>query len=140
MLDRIGEPSKAAAWLAAELDGGRRIMGMGHRIYRTRDPRVAVLDRAVRRSGLSLQRMALARAVEEEGEKLLRQRHPDRPMSANVELFTAVLLEAIGLPRELFSPTFAVARVAGWLAHIREQRETGRIIRPQSNYIGPAAT
>jgi citrate synthase len=68
---------------------------------------------------------------------VLRARHPDRPLHANVEFYTAVLLDAVGLPRTLFTPTFAAARAAGWMAHVREQRRTGRIIRPASRYVGP---
>jgi citrate synthase len=140
MLDAIGSPELALAWLEGELAAGRRIMGMGHRIYRVRDPRAAVLERAVEnleRSGVRGERLALARAVEQAAEGVLRARRPDRPLHANVEFYTAVLLDAIGLPRTLFTPTFAVARTAGWLAHIREQRRTGRIIRPASRYVGP---
>jgi citrate synthase len=81
--------------------------------------------------------LALARAVEQSAERLLAARHPGRALRANVEFYTAVLLDAIGLPQELFSPTFAVARMAGWLAHIDEQRLSSRIIRPASRYVGP---
>jgi citrate synthase len=140
MLDAIGEPGDAAAWIAAELAAGRRIMGMGHRVYRVRDPRAAVLERAVERlraTGLRSDRLDLARAVERVAVASLGERRPERRMAANVEFYTAVLLDAIGLPQELFSPTFAVARVAGWLAHIAEQRESSRIIRPSSRYVGP---
>ncbi len=140
MLDGVGAPDHAAAWLEGELQAGRRIMGMGHRIYRVRDPRAAVLERAVEkleRAGAASDRLALARAVERAAEGVLRARHPDRPLHANVEFYTAVLLDAVGLPRTLFTPTFAAARTAGWLAHIREQRATGRIIRPGSRYVGP---
>jgi citrate synthase len=140
MLDAIGEPSQAASWLEAELATGRRIMGMGHRIYRVRDPRAAVLERAtlaLEAAGISTGRLALARAVERAAEGVLRTRHPTRPLHANVEFFTAVLLDTIGLPRALFTPTFAVGRVAGWCAHIAEQRAVGRLIRPGSRYVGP---
>jgi citrate synthase len=82
-------------------------------------------------------RLALARSVEKTAEKLLAQRHPERPLKANVEFYTAVLLDAIGIPQELFTPTFAIGRVAGWCAHMAEQRATGRLIRPASVYIGP---
>jgi citrate synthase len=138
MLDQIGEPGRAEAWLAAQLQAGKRIMGMGHRVYRTRDPRAEVLEQALRRAGLSTPRLALARAVETAAEGVLRSRHPDRPLRANVEFYTAVLLDAVGLPRQLFTPTFAVSRVAGWLAHAAEQRASGRLIRPASMYVGPA--
>ena len=140
MLDAIGEPGNAARWIARELEAGRRIMGMGHRVYRVRDPRAAVLERAVERlreTGLCSDRLELARAIERVAVASLGERRPERRMAANVEFYTAVLLDAIGLPQELFSPTFAVARVAGWLAHIAEQRQSSRIIRPSSRYVGP---
>ena len=134
MLDAIGAPERAEPWLLAELAAGRRIMGMGHRIYRVRDPRAAVLETAVR--PLASRRLELARAVEAAASKILRERKPDRPMAANVEFYTAVLLDAVGLPREQFAPTFAVSRIAGWSAHVIEQRRTGRLIRPASRYVG----
>jgi citrate synthase len=135
MLDAIGEPGKAEAWLLAELAAGRRIMGMGHRIYRVRDPRAAVLETAVKH--LASDRLTLARAVETAAAKILRERKPDRPLAANVEFYTAVLLDAVGLPRTQFAPTFGVGRVAGWSAHVIEQRRVGKLIRPGSRYIGP---
>jgi citrate synthase len=140
MLDAIGAPENADAWIRAELDAGRRIMGMGHRIYRVRDPRAAVLEREMQkleRAGIASDRLALARATERAAEHILAERHPDRPLRANVEFYTAVLLEAAGIPRPAFSPTFAVSRVAGWCAHVSEQRKTGRLIRPASRYVGP---
>ncbi len=142
MLDAIAAPAQATAWIEGELAAGRRIMGMGHRIYRVRDPRAAVLERALTRlesAGVSTGRLALARAVEHAAEGALRTRYPTRPLAVNVEFYTAVLLDAVGLPRTLFSPTFAVARVAGWCAHIDEQRAHGRLIRPASRYVGPDA-
>lgn len=140
MLDAIGRPEDAEAWIEGELLAGRRIMGMGHRIYRVRDPRAAVLERATSRlelAGVRTGRLELARAVERAAEGILRRRHPDRPLRANVEFYTAVLLDAVGLDRSAFTPTFAVGRVAGWCAHLDEQRRTGRLIRPASRYIGP---
>jgi len=141
MLDAIGEPSRARAWLATELAAGRRIMGLGHRIYRVRDPRAAVLEAQVARledAGVASHYLALARAVERAALELLAERHPGRRLATNVEFYTAVLLDAVGLPRALFTPTFAAARVAGWLAHVAEQRAGGRIIRPAQRYVGPA--
>lgn len=134
MLDAVGEPSRARAWIEAALASGDRIMGMGHRVYRVRDPRAFVLERAIGKLDVS-PRLRLARAVEAEAEAILAARHPDRPLKANVEFYTAVLLEAVGLPRTLFTPTFAVSRVAGWCAHVEEQRRVGRLIRPQSRYV-----
>ena len=142
MLDAIGEPSRASGWLENELANHRRIMGMGHRVYRVRDPRAAALERAataLESAGPTAERLQLARAIERTAEKLLAERHPERALRANVEFYTAVLLEAAGVPRTLFSPTFAVSRVAGWCAHIEEQRAHGRLIRPASTYVGPAA-
>jgi citrate synthase len=142
MLDAIGAPDRAEAWIEAELAGKRRIMGMGHRIYRVRDPRAAVLERAVaalEAAGHTTSRLALARAVERVAESALATKYPDRPLRANVEFYTSVLLDAVGLPRALFSPTFAVARAAGWCAHIAEQRAVGKLIRPASKYIGSRA-
>jgi citrate synthase len=139
MFDSIGEPERAPEWLAAELAAGRRIMGMGHRIYRVRDPRAAVLERAIERlerAGQAGSRLRLARAVERAAERLLEQRKRGRPLRANVEFYTAVLLEALGLPREAFTATFAVGRVAGWCAHVAEQRIAGKLIRPSARYVG----
>jgi citrate synthase len=141
MLDRIGAPEAVRPWLEAELAAGRRIMGMGHRIYRVRDPRAFVLERALaaleQDGGSGGGRLGLARLVERTAESLLAERHPDRPLRANVEFYTALLLEAVGLDRASFTPTFTVGRCAGWLAHIAEQRRTGRLIRPGSRYVGP---
>jgi citrate synthase len=82
---------------------------------------------------------AIARAVEREAERLLAERHPERALRANVEFYTAVLLDAVGVPRTLFSPMFAASRVVGWCAHVAEQRAVGRLIRPGSSYVGPTA-
>jgi citrate synthase len=148
MLDAIGDADRARAWIEAELRAGRRIMGMGHRVYRVRDPRAAVLERALGRLQDAIgaaggadaarvsRRLALARAVEREAAALLAALHPDRALRANVEFYTAVLLEAIAVPRELFSATFATARAVGWTAHVDEERRKGRLIRPTSIYVG----
>jgi len=139
MLEAVGQPDRAVAWLEGELVAGRRIMGMGHRIYRVRDPRAAVLEGAIERlekAGVRTGRLELARAVEHAAEQVLSRRHPDRPLRANVEFYTAVLLDTLGLDRAAFTPTFAVGRVAGWCAHAFEQAATGRLIRPASRYTG----
>ena len=140
MLDAIGDGARARHWLENELAAGRRLMGMGHRIYHVRDPRAAVLERATRvleTSGVPTARLPLARAIEREAEQLLAERYPRRRLSANVEFYTAVLLDALGIPRSLFTPLFAASRVAGWCAHVDEQRAVGRLIRPASVYAGP---
>jgi len=134
MLDAVGHPDHAERWILGELAAHRRIMGMGHRVYRVRDPRAAVLEIALR--DLRSDRLGLARAVEAAASKILHERKPDRPLAANVEFYTAVLLDAVGLPREQFSATFAVSRIAGWSAHVIEQRLVGKLIRPASRYVG----
>ena len=141
MLDEIGAASEARPWLERALARGERVMGMGHRVYRVRDPRAFVLERAIARleqakgTAANGGRLALARAVEREAETLLAARHPERALRANVEFYTAVLLEALGLPRTLFTATFAVSRAAGWCAHVAEQRAVGRLIRPRSRFV-----
>ena len=142
MLDAIASPENAEAWLEAELAAGRRIMGMGHRIYRVRDPRAAVLEKAIERlchEGLASTRLTLARAVEQAARAALRERYPARTLDTNVEFYTAVLLDAVGLSRTCFTATFALGRVLGWCAHVREQRSVGRLVRPRSIYVGPPA-
>ena len=140
MLDAIGDATRAESWLLTETAAGRRIMGMGHRVYRVRDPRAAVLERAVEkleRAGITTGRLPLARAVERAAVGVLATKYPERSLAANVEFYTAVILDVLGVPREAFTPTFAVSRVVGWIAHVREQRATGRLIRPSSRYVGP---
>lgn len=143
MLDAIATPENAAAWLAAELARGERLMGFGHRIYRVRDPRADALKLALQQlgdaGGMDASRLALAEAVEREALALLRFTKPGRTLETNVEFFTALLLEALGFPREAFTGVFAAGRIGGWLAHAHEQVETGRLIRPQSRYVGPRA-
>lgn len=137
MLDGIGTPQNIAPWLEKELAKGERLMGFGHRIYRVRDPRADVLNAAVARLPNDDTRIAFARTVEKAALAALAEAKPDRPLDTNVEFYTALLLEALRIPRAAFTPTFAVGRVAGWTAHIVEQERTGRLIRPQSRYIGP---
>lgn len=141
MLDAVGQPAEATPWLAAALARGERLMGFGHRIYRVRDPRAdalkAALQRLARAGGVPAGRLALAESVEQAALALLRQRQPGRALDTNVEFYTALLLEALGLPRECFTAIFAAGRVGGWIAHAREQVQRGRLIRPQSQYVGP---
>ena len=135
----IGEASRAESHLRAKLDRGERLMGFGHRVYKVRDPRADVLAAAGERLYASdadrdLYRLALK--VEEMTLGLLKEYKPGRILQTNVEFYTALLLHGLGLPTELFTPTFAVGRVAGWTAHCFEQRELDRLIRPQSKYVG----
>jgi citrate synthase len=136
----IGTPERAEAVIRAKLDRGERLMGFGHRIYRVRDPRADVLAQAAERfysSDGDRSLYELARSVEMTSLRLLRERKPERQLDTNVEFYTALLLHGLGLPSELFTPTFAVGRVLGWSAHCLEQLRDGRLIRPQSTYIGP---
>ncbi|HET7575594.1 MAG TPA: citrate synthase [Sphingomicrobium sp.] len=142
MLDAIAEEGDARAWLVREVRGGGRLMGFGHRIYRTRDPRADALKAALRRLQdlpRTSARLAFAEAVEKTALAVLRAEKPGRSLETNVEFFTALLLEAVGFPPDAFTCLFAAGRVAGWIAHAREQRVSGRLIRPQSRYIGPPA-
>ncbi|MDQ0395829.1 citrate synthase/methylcitrate synthase [Labrys monachus] len=141
MLDAIAATGDAEAWLEAALDRGERLMGFGHRVYRVRDPRAEALKRSVQRlfasGGEGTGRLALAEGVEAAATRILARRKPDRPLQINVEFYTALLLEALGFPRESFTGVFAAGRVAGWIGHAREQALYGRLIRPQSRYVGP---
>lgn len=142
MLDGIGSPDNARAWIEQALDRGDRLMGFGHRIYRVRDPRAGALKAAVRRMGeggaVLPGRLAFAEAVEAAALAILRERKPDRALDTNVEFYTALLLEALAFPPQAFTCVFAMGRVAGWIAHAREQLAGGRLIRPQSVYVGPS--
>lgn len=142
MLDGIRSPENARAWLEAALDRGERLMGFGHRIYRVRDPRAdalkAALERLATNSPALPGRLAFAQAVETAALAILRERRPDRPLDVNVEFYTALLLEALGFEPDAFTCVFATGRTLGWIAHAREQVMTGRLIRPQSRYVGPA--
>ncbi|RVD60868.1 citrate synthase/methylcitrate synthase [Mesorhizobium sp. M2D.F.Ca.ET.185.01.1.1] len=140
MLDAIEESGDATAWVRNEIAHGRRIMGFGHRIYRVRDPRADALKAVVRQLASRNEtgsRLAFAETVEQAALEVLRIAKPQRSIQTNVEFYTALLLEAVGFPKEAFSNVFAAGRVAGWIAHAREQQATGRLIRPQSRYIGP---
>ena len=138
MLDAIGTRERIKPWVDGALARGERLMGFGHRVYRVRDPRADVLKAAIER----LAGGGDGSAVRGRGRGLYPRRrcerkNPDRPLDTNVEFFTAILLDALKIPRQAFTPIFAVARAAGWTAHAREQQRTGRLIRPSSAYIGP---
>lgn len=143
MLDEIGQPSRASDWVDAALQRGDRLMGFGHRIYRVRDPRADALQAALKSLPVAgdpgHQRLELAKAVEAVALEALRRAKPDRVIQTNVEFATALLLDGLGFERDTFTCVFAIGRVGGWIAHAREQTLTGRLIRPQSRYIGPRA-
>jgi citrate synthase len=136
MLDAIGSPDRAERWIADRLARREVLYGFGHRAYKTDDPRALILHR-IARSIADPHRLALAEAVESVALDALRRAKPGARLYTNVEYYSAVVLEAVGLPRELFTPTFAVARTAGWTAHALEQAADNRLIRPDIEYVGP---
>jgi citrate synthase len=140
MMTEIGTPDKADAYIRNELASGRRIMGFGHRIYKVRDPRAALLtDAAEKMAAVTGDRklLELTKAVEETTVKVLAEVKPGRDLYANVELFAALILHAVDIPSELFTPVFAIGRTSGWTAHMIEQLAETKIIRPESVYVGP---
>ncbi len=135
----IGSPERAEPYLRAKLERGERLMGFGHRVDRTRDPRAEVLSAAAERlyrAAGDMKLYELAKEVERTAVRLLAEYHPGRGLRTNVEFYTALLLHGLGLPKELFTPTFALSRAAGWIAHCAEQRRQNRLIRPASEYSG----
>jgi citrate synthase len=140
MVFEIGDASRAEEVLRRKIAAGEKLMGFGHRVYKVRDPRADVLAVAAERMftrGGDMSLYNLARHVESEALRLLEEYKPGRRLQTNVEFYTALLLHGLGLEVPLFTPTFAISRVAGWIAHSLEQRATNRIIRPQSEYVGP---
>ncbi len=140
MVFEIGDASRAEELLRAKINAGEKLMGFGHRVYKVRDPRADVLaaaaERLYTRAG-DMSLYTLARAVEATAIRLLEEYKPGRRIQTNVEFYTALLLHGLGLDVALFTPTFAISRVSGWIAHALEQRRANRLIRPQSQYIGP---
>jgi citrate synthase len=140
MVFEIGEAGRAEPYLRQKLERGERLMGFGHRVYKVRDPRADVLSVAAEQlyqQAGDLKLYALAKSVEQTALKLLEEYKPGRHLRTNVEYYTALLLHGLDLPVELFSPTFAISRAAGWIAHCREQQRLNRLFRPQSQYLGP---
>jgi citrate synthase len=136
MLKEIGKKDNSRPWLKERIDSGQKIMGFGHRIYRTEDPRSRVLKEIARRVS-DPEIYELATTVEEDARELLHKPHPERTLDTNVEFYSSLVLNAIGIPTDIFTPTFASARVVGWIAHIMEQLSDNRIFRPESEYVGP---
>jgi citrate synthase len=136
-LDAIGTPANVDAWVTARIAANERIMGFGHPVYRTEDPRSAMLKEVARSFGG--ERVELAIQIEERIPVLLEQLKPGRQLHTNVEWYAAIVMELCGIDRELFTPTFAATRVLGWTANILEQLVDPKIIRPSARYIGPAA-
>jgi citrate synthase len=137
MLDEIEASGDTDGWIERKLASGGRLMGFGHRIFHHRDPRADLLRAALRRLDPTSPRLDFVIDVERRAVAALQRRKPGRRVEANIEMDAALLLDAIGLPREAFTPVFAIARAAAWLAHAMEQQQTGRMIRPASTYTGP---
>src|SRR5262245_41463159 len=137
MIDEVAETGDPEKWVADLLDRGDRIMGFGHRVYRAEDPRARLLARTAEELGSS--RVETAKALESAALAELGRRHPERVLATNVEYWAAVVLDVAGIPAKLTPAMFACARVAGWSAHILEQKRVGRLIRPAARYVGPDA-
>jgi citrate synthase len=136
MLDAVAASGDADKYVQDLLAGGDRIMGFGHRVYRAEDPRARVLKRTAKELGSP--RVEVAEALEQAAIAALRERYPDRPLETNVEFWGAVVLEIARVPAAITPALFACARTGGWSAHIVEQKQTGRLIRPSAVYVGPS--
>ena len=137
MLDEVEASGDPDAYVRGLLDRGDRIMGFGHRVYRAEDPRARVLRRTARELGST--RVEVAEELERAALAALREKSPDRALETNVEFWAAVVLEIAEIPPPMYPAMFGCARVAGWSAHIVEQRRTGRLIRPKARYVGVPA-
>ena len=135
MLDDVEAEGDAEAYVKKVLDRGDRLMGFGHRVYRAEDPRARVLRRTAKEIGAK--RAEVAEELENAALAELQARRPDRVLATNVEFWSAVVLDYAEVPPDLFTPMFTCARVAGWSAHILEQKREGRLIRPTAAYVGP---
>jgi citrate synthase len=140
MIEEIGTADRAEGWMKDAIAHGKRIMGFGHRIYKVRDPRAEVLYKAAwllaEETG-EQSSLDLAKEVERVAINVLEEAKPGRDLNTNVEFYTALLLRDVGLTPDLFSPCFGIGRTVGWTAHVIEQQDSGRLIRPQSEYNGP---
>lgn len=135
MIETIEQTGDAQGYVRDVLDRGQRLMGFGHRVYRAEDPRARVLRRTAQQLGAPRYEVALA--LEQAALTELRERRPDRVLETNVEFWAAIVLDFAEVPADLFTSMFTCARLAGWSAHVLEQKKTGRLIRPSAKYIGP---
>jgi len=135
MLDEVEKRDDAASYVKELLDSGQRLMGFGHRVYRAEDPRARVLRRTAQQ--LSAPRYEVAEALEKAALAELRERRPDRVLETNVEFWAAIVLDFAEVPPHMFTSMFTCARTGGWAAHILEQKQIGRLIRPSARYVGP---
>ncbi len=137
-LHRVGTPEHAEQWVREALDRGERLMGFGHRVYRAYDPRAAALRKVAESMEHKPDWLDLAIKVEDVALRVLAERHPERPLKTNVEYYAAAVLQGVGLTPDLFPATFALARHAGWTAHVLEQVAANKLIRPDARYVGPS--
>jgi citrate synthase len=135
MLDAIGTLDRAEPWLRDAVLRGDRLMGFGHRVYKTDDPRSMLLREVAERLGGP--RVELAEQIEQRAIDVLAELKPGRRLYTNVEFYAGVVMDTIGIPREMFTPTFASSRVIGWCSHVLEQAGDNRLIRPSAEYVGP---
>ena len=136
MLEEVERTGDATAYVKGVLDRGERLMGFGHRVYRAEDPRARVLRNTAR--ALGAERFEVAEALENAALAELKERKPGRVLATNVEFWSAVVLDFAKVPADMFTAMFTCARVAGWSAHILEQKQLGRIVRPSASYVGPS--
>ena len=137
MIEDVERSGDAAGYVKGVLDKGDRLMGFGHRVYRAEDPRARVLRRTARE--LKAPRYEVAEQLEKAALAQLKERSPDRVLETNVEFWAAIVLDFAEVPAHMFTSMFTCARLAGWSAHILEQKRTGRLIRPSARYVGPGA-
>jgi citrate synthase len=137
-LHQVGSVERAEQWVKETLDKGERLMGFGHRVYRAYDPRAAALRKVAQSMDKKPEWLDLAIKVEDVALRVLAERHPERALKTNVEYYAAAVLQGVGLTPDLFPATFALARHAGWTAHVIEQAADNRLIRPDARYTGPA--
>ena len=135
MLEEVAKLGDAERWVKEALESGKRIMGFGHRVYRAEDPRSRVLKRTAKDLGAA--NIEVAEELEAVALRVLQERHPERVLATNVEYYSAVVLDSAEIPPPLAPAMFACSRVAGWSAHILEQKQTGRLFRPSARYVGP---
>ncbi len=137
MLDAIGSPEKAEDYLRQQIANGQRLMGFGHRIYKTDDPRSLLLREVAREIGGA--QAEFAQLIEQTALRVLAELKPGRRLYTNVEFYGGVVMNTVGVPRDMFTPTFACSRTVGWTAGIVEQAGANRLIRPSALYVGPQA-
>jgi citrate synthase len=136
MLEEVAAMGDAERWVEERLAAGKRIMGFGHRIYRAEDPRSRILKQTAKELGAP--QVEVAEQLEQVALKALQEKSPDRVLATNVEYYSAIVLDVAEIPPPLAPAMFACSRVAGWSAHILEQKRTGRLFRPSARYVGPA--